>query len=70
MSVERMHSEQLSRCKNCKRRSLNPLITEGHSFCNAVCYSEWLWKRERMEAAARARDATDADLRSYSKEGA
>ena len=51
MSLERMHSERLSRCKNCKRRSLNPLIIEGHSFCNTVCYSEWLWKRERKEAA-------------------
>jgi len=51
MSLERMHSERLSRCKNCKRRSLSPLIVEGHSFCNAVCYSEWMWRRERGEKA-------------------
>ncbi len=51
MSLERTLSEQICRCENCGRRSLSSMIIEGRSFRNFVCYSEWLWKRERMEAA-------------------
>lgn len=47
MSLESIHSEKLSRCENCGKRSLSPVVITGRSFCSNLCYTEWLWKRER-----------------------
>ena len=49
MSLENMYIEWISRCENFGRLMLSPIIIEGLSFCNNVCYSEWLWKKERAE---------------------
>jgi len=37
-----------SRCENCGRIVLNPVIIKGHVFCSNICYSEWAWKRKLM----------------------
>jgi len=49
MSLERVHSEQVSRCENCGRRSLSSVIIEGHHFCSNLCYTEWKWKQEEVD---------------------
>lgn len=56
MSLERKLCEELNHCSNCGMKHLSHLILNGHSFCNNVCYSEWVWKRERETKAARARE--------------
>ena len=50
MSLERLHSEKLCRCENCGRRSLSSAIIDGHHFCSNVCYSEFVWKREKRKS--------------------
>lgn len=50
MSLERKLGERLSRCENCGRISLSPVIIEGHVFCSNFCYSEWLWKKKKGDA--------------------
>ena len=47
MVLEVTLNERISRCENCRRIILNPVIIEGHIFCSNLCYSEWTWKREQ-----------------------
>ena len=41
MVLEVTLSERISRCENCGRIILSPVIIEGHSFCSNLCYDEW-----------------------------
>ena len=56
MSLERVHSEQLSLCENCGSQSLSSMVINGHVFCSSLCFTEWKWKRERREEASGAQD--------------
>ena len=48
MSLKMKIRDRISRCENCGRRSLSPVIIEGHAFCCLLCHGEW--RRERGEA--------------------
>ena len=47
MSLARAHSEQLSRCENCKSWLLSPVTLDGHQFRSVLCFERWKWRRER-----------------------
>ena len=47
MSLEKLHSEQVSRCENCGMRSLSAAIIESRNFCSVLCFERWKLRKEQ-----------------------
>ena len=47
MDANSLPREEISRCENCSRRMLSPVIIHGRHFCSVLCFERWKWRRER-----------------------
>lgn len=66
MSLEKILCEELNHCSNCGARCLSVIIIEGSPFCNAICYTQWKWRKSK-DNVGKAAPKTTSPQRSMKK---